>query len=171
MDDRSGAEISGCGLYRYRLWRHWGDDAQNFVAFVMLNPSTADARIDDPTIRRCIGYAKEWGRHGIEIINLFGLRATNPKELKGAVDPVGPDNMDAISTVADIAQFHHCPFICAWGTGGTLMGHDQTVLGWIHEAAPSLIPMCLGTTKGGHPRHPLYLKRTARMEPFEDSDR
>jgi hypothetical protein len=82
-----GATLSDCGRYRYRLWRRWADGPT--VLFVMLNPSTADADVDDPTIRRCIGFARSWGAGALEVVNLYAWRATQPAELKAAVGPVG----------------------------------------------------------------------------------
>src|SRR5690349_1903454 len=88
-----GAVISPCERYRYRLWRSWGDGAGGFAVFIMCNPSTADASINDATIRKCIGFAKRWRMHGIRVVNLFALRSRDPNAL--LVDPyeaAGPDN-------------------------------------------------------------------------------
>src|SRR5262245_19133112 len=85
------ALISPCGLYRYWLTRTW-DNSLRRVCWVMLNPSTADAEQDDPTIRRCVGFARSWGAGGIIVVNLFAFRASDPKALLRAADPVGPDN-------------------------------------------------------------------------------
>ena len=92
-----GARFSVDRKYRYALWRHWnGNKERNYVAFVGLNPSTADEKTDDPTIRRCMGFARSWGFNGIWMINAFAFRATKPKDMKAAIDPIGPDNDYAI---------------------------------------------------------------------------
>ena len=90
------AVISGCGMYRYLLRRTW-DHNRLRTLYVMLNPSTADAEIDDPTIRSCTRLCRYWGHGSFEVVNLFGWRATNPKELATANDPIGPDNDQCIA--------------------------------------------------------------------------
>ena len=96
---RAGAKISGCGTYRYALWRHWDSDwngqgDSNSVMFIGLNPSTADATEDDPTLRRCIGFAKSWGFGGLYMLNVFAYRATDPRLMKRQKPKVaiGPRN-------------------------------------------------------------------------------
>src|SRR4028119_2392792 len=89
--EHRGAIFDPTRTYRYALWRTW-DAARPPVAFVLLNPSTADARRDDPTIRRCANFARTWGFGGLEVVNLFAFRATHPTDLKCAADPVGPQN-------------------------------------------------------------------------------
>src|SRR3954468_18218250 len=95
MSDQRGAILSDDGLYRYRLWRIW-DDLAPVMVWVMLNPSTADADVDDPTIRKCIGFAKRHRHGGIILANLFAWRTTDPRELPRAADPVGPANDEHI---------------------------------------------------------------------------
>src|SRR5262249_14212908 len=97
---RRAAVISDCGRYRYSLTRRWGDAAEPRALFVMLNPSTADAEQDDPTIRRCIGFAKAWGMGSLEVVNLYALRATDPAALLSAPDPIGPKNDTMITSAA-----------------------------------------------------------------------
>lgn len=109
VGDSRGALISECGLYRYRLWRRWGIGPH--ATWIMLNPSTADADLDDPTIRRCIGFARAWGFSAIEVVNLFALRATNPRELGRSADPIGPDNDRHLSEAGRAAELR----IAAWG--------------------------------------------------------
>jgi len=144
-----GADIEG--EYRYRLWRVWDFDMP-LLGWVMLNPSTADADEDDPTVRKCIGFARRWGWGGIMVTNLFALRATDPRELKLHSNPVGPLN-DAFL----VAEGQACPItIAAWGTRGTFQGRDKAVRGILQTAgAPPL--ESLRCTKGGHPGHPLYV--------------
>ena len=107
---RGGATFSADRRYRYRLWREW-DRSRAVVAFVMLNPSTADASRDDPTIRRCIGFARAWGFGGVEVANLFALRATDPRHLRGVPDPVGPRNARSLK----LALAHASLVVVAWG--------------------------------------------------------
>src|ERR1051326_5628436 len=93
------ALFSPCGLFRYRLWRHWTPGMPPLV-FVMLNPSTADAEKNDPTVERCERRAKAGGFGGGEVVNLFALRSTDPKALYSAADPIGPENDKVIATAA-----------------------------------------------------------------------
>lgn len=162
----SGAEISPCGNYRYRLWRGWDRSRVAICVFVMLNPSTADADQDDPTIRRCVAFAKRLGCTGIEVINLFAWRATSPKELLAIGperDPCGSGNQRAFLD----ALAHPKMIVCAWGAHGTHLGQDQTALGWIDQYNDRGAPVvALGLTKKGQPRHPLYLPSDAQPIPY-----
>ena len=151
-----GALFDASARYRYCLWRRWS--AGGTVAFVMLNPSTADAERDDPTIRRCAGFARAWGFGGMTVVNLFALRATDPARLRRARDPVGRDNDRHIAAAAAGARM----VVVAWGVHGDLAGRDRTVLALLVGRRPR----CLGVTSGGHPRHPLYLAATTRHRPF-----
>ena len=173
----SGAALSPCGRYRYLLWREWRGthDPQHWrwldrrdgfgepkaCVFIMLNPSTADAEHDDPTIRRCVAFAQAWNFERLEVVNLFAHRATDPAALlalNDADNPVGPENHDYIENAVTQAGL----VVCAWGAHGTHLGQDETVLGWCDG-----VPVhCLGITKGGHPRHPLYLPRDAKPTRF-----
>lgn len=156
--NRSTAIISRCGLYRYRLTRRWGDGPT--CGFIMLNPSTADADVDDPTIRRCRGFAMREGCGGLMVGNLFAFRATRPEDMANADDPDGPENRHFVENM--IAQVDG-PLIAAWGSHW--MASDPLVLQWVYDAAgPKLT--CLGITKNGHPRHPLYVKGDAPLAPF-----
>ncbi len=188
-----GATISACGNYRYRLWREWRlhplpakwdmwtDDYGAPVldgagqqlgeplscVFVMLNPSTADGDQDDPTIRRCVGFAKTWGYDRMEVVNLFAWRTTNPRDVLamtgGDRDPVGRDNRSHVHRAVESAGM----IVCAWGAHGTHIGQDQTMLGWIEEHDGD--PHALKLTKHGQPCHPLYLP--ADLKPFAWSAR
>ncbi len=141
------ALISSDGKYRYRLSRIWDGTIGN-VVFIGLNPSTADANLDDPTIRRCIGFAKDWGFGGLTMLNLFAYRATNPKELKKVADPIGPKNLNWLRFYARQA------IVCCWGSDPMAKDWSKEVLKLIPR------PMALAFTKDGHPRHPLYLKKS-----------
>lgn len=149
------AEISDCGKYRYSLYRIWNTDSP-VVTWIMLNPSTADADVDDPTIRRCVGFAKKWGFGGIRVVNLFALRATNPAELKtaGMALAIG-HNLGQIIALGDMDG----PKIAAWGA-------NPMAVNWCKLHMDLLPPnlMCLGTTKAGAPRHPLYVKGDMKLE-------
>lgn len=134
----------------------WGtSDVAYHAVFVMLNPSTADAAQDDPTIRRCVGYASVWGRTGIIVANLYALRRTDPAELWKHSDPVGPLNDEYL---AELVQ-QYGDIICAWGVNARA---DRVAAFRDLVEANGGRTFCLGVTKDGHPRHPLYLKRDAR---------
>lgn len=156
------AEISACGSYRYRLTRHWDPDKRP-LAFVMLNPSTADADLDDPTIRRCVGFAKRENAGGIVVVNLYALRATDPDQLRCVADPHGPKNADAILDVLDASAGSGDPIVCAWGTKPT--AHRVSLfLSSAKGAGAKLVS--LGVTKDGHPKHPLYVRADQPLSSF-----
>jgi hypothetical protein len=154
MNLRSGADISPCGIYRYWLERQWADAAP--LVFVMLNPSTADAKEDDPTIRRCMGFAKREGAGGIVVVNLFALRATDPKEIGRSDDPIGPANSVAIGNAMLLSRAHKKPMICAWGASKNAAAQAKSLKRRAADFDADLV--CLGRTKSGAPRHPLYIK-------------
>ncbi len=148
-DIRRTARFSKCGLYRWSLRRSWPGGDGRTVCFVMLNPSTADGIQDDPTIRRCIGFARSWGYSRLVVRNLFALRATRPAELLRRSDPVGGlagDRALRRAVSADVV-------VCAWG-GRVPFGRDQRGLRLL--SGQPLV--CLGTTRDGSPRHPLYVR-------------
>jgi hypothetical protein len=149
-----GSVLSECGRYRYTLTREWNGSLPA-LTFVMLNPSTADATLDDPTIRRCIGFARRRGFGGLQVLNLFAFRATDPMHMKAAHDPVGPDNDAHIIAALTATAAASSPVIAAWGVHGTYNGREAEVRKLSLECGVKL--MCLGSTKGGHPRHPLYV--------------
>ena len=146
-----GALFSQDRRYRYTLWRTWSE-GDGHVLFIGLNPSTADETQDDPTVRRCIGFAKEWGFGGIYMLNLFAFRATMPKDLKKAADPVGPHNLGYLKTYCDPAGMN----VACWGSHGRFMGQGQRVIDIMGDHL-----QCFGLTKNGQPKHPLYLPKTA----------
>lgn len=147
------------GPYRYRLSRKWAEGDR--ICFVMLNPSTADASEDDPTIRRCIGFAKALGAGSLEVVNLFALRATDPAELRKHPMPVGPQNMTHLMNAAFEAQM----VICAWGAHAFARSRAIAVLDTLRGSG--LKPMCLRQTKSGAPSHPLYLPSSLRPVPLD----
>ncbi|WP_094556160.1 DUF1643 domain-containing protein [Synechococcus sp. 1G10] len=149
------AVFSPCGHYRYSLWRRW-EPAGALVMVIGLNPSTADAQSDDPTVRRCIGYAKDWGYGGLCLTNLFAFRARRPEAMKAAADPVGPENDLHLLAIASQAALK----LAAWGVHGRHLGRDA-------ELAARLPGLhCLRLSKGGHPTHPLYLPRGLSPTPW-----
>lgn len=152
----SGAIFDSTHQYRYQLWRSWTSNAK--VGFVMLNPNRADAVSDDPTIRRCIGFAKDWGFGGIEVVNLFAYQAKTPQLLKQAVDPIGKENNLYLSTLSERVDL----IVLAWGNWGNLWNRDRAVL----PLFQSQTIYSLGITKQGQPRHPLYLRRDSDRIPF-----
>ena len=154
------AIISPCGLYRYRLTRQWGDGPT--AVFVMLNPSTADASQDDPTIRRCIGFAKREGCGSLLVVNLFAYRATDPDGMfRLGVEPVGDENDGHI---ADAMLGSAGPVIAAWGGDKRAKVRVRDVRYMAGKIGVRLL--CLGKTKDGSPRHPLYVKGVAPLVPL-----
>lgn len=156
LEMRRSAIISACGTYRYRLDRIW-EEGGPMLAFVMLNPSTADGEVDDPTIRRCIHFAKAWGYAGLIVGNLFALRATDPTELYTHADPVGPDNDIYL---AQIAKDTH-QTVAAWGSHiiAVQRGRKVAAMPWNNLCA-------LKITRDGHPGHPLYISGQTKPVPF-----
>ena len=146
-------EFSADKVYRYRLERNQRADfterhgLTRTVAFVMLNPSMADASHDDPTVRRCVNFARAWDFARLVVVNLFALVATDPAALRTHPDPVGPDNDAAI----DRAVREVDVVVCAWGVHGALRNRAADVLARIPR------PYALRVAKGGEPAHPLYL--------------
>lgn len=160
--EKSGAIISPDGLYRYHLWRVW-DECLPCMVFVMQNPSTADATEDDPTIRRCMGFAKRDGFGGISVRNVFALRATDERELLTHPDPFGPENEAHLSSARHVSLMTR--LVVAWGEP---MGGKRLRRHYTHAAVllSVLNPYCLGVNKSGQPKHPLYLKVTAEIVPW-----
>jgi hypothetical protein len=147
------------GAYRYCLERRWSG-GKGLCGFIMLNPSTADEHRDDPTIRRCIGFAKAWGYAGLKVGNLFALRATDPRALFAARDPVGdPANRQALLRLIEEATL----ILCAWGEFSAANDRGREAVALMHGRGR--VPHCLGLTKRGAPRHPLYVPATTRPVP------
>jgi len=152
--------------YRYMLWREWDKDwtiTDGQVLFIMLNPSTADAEVLDPTVRRCLGYAMDWGFRRMMVANLFALRSTDPAALKQAGDPVGPDNDLAISVGVASSTL----VVAAWGTHGTLKGRDREVEKIVSRWKNLF---CLARTRQGIPAHPLYLKKDLEPTLYREAE-
>lgn len=160
-DDSSGAEI--VGPYRYRLWRAWDDRPR--VLWIMLNPSRADAEKNDPSIRRVVDFSRRWGFGGCEVANMFAWRATDPKvllkEKAAGRDIVGDLNDTNIEALAHTSSL----IVAAWGAKACEIGRRELdvrvlLLRLGHRVS------CLGKTKTGAPRHPLYVKATQPLEDF-----
>lgn len=149
--------MSECGTYRYQLERSWGPSYR--LVFCMLNPSTADAIVDDPTIRRCIGFAKRDGYDGITVCNAYALRATNPKLLKGHPDPIGPRNDEWLERSCILSP----KVVVAWGANIDPARAEQMTNIFRRSGTEVL---CLGRTKAGHPRHPLYIRADQPLIPY-----
>ncbi len=154
------ALFSPCRAYRYRLTRFWGRGV--ILPFVMLNPSVADDIIDDPTIRRCMGFARREGAGGVIVANLFAFRATRPRELAMTPNAVGPDNQEALDALARDAVANAAIIICAWGARAGATGCDAAA----RFASMGARLACLGKTKDGHPRHPLYARADQPLQAF-----
>ena len=157
------AIISDDQQYRYRLTRDFGMVGVDTCCFIMLNPSTADAEQDDPTIRRCIGYAKALGCGELTVVNLFAYRSTDPKALYGMSKQmaIGPDNDRHIAEACNASGI----VICAWGNHGNLFKRSDEVLKLV-MAQHGARPMALKVGKTGQPSHPLYLKADAKPFPI-----
>ena len=154
------AHLSTDGMYRYRLTRQW--DNGILLAFIMLNPSTADADVDDPTIRRCMGFARRERFAGIVVGNLYAFRATRPEDMKWANDPFGPGNAGALDRIADEAE--GAPIVCAWGSSGGIFGGHRAFIGRLQRRKATLV--CLGKGANGMPRHPLYVRAAQPLEAY-----
>jgi hypothetical protein len=153
---QTGAVITGD--YRYLLWREW-DINNKTISFIMLNPSRADAEVNDPTITRCINFAKAWGYGRLEVVNLFAYRTSKPSLLRQVTEPIGKDNDQYIVEAVRRSD----RVILAWGNHGMWRKQDLYVLQLLknHDHLYSL-----GITKKGCPRHPLYLCSTTKPQRY-----
>jgi hypothetical protein len=150
-----GALISDCGKYRYALFRQW-DDSKRRLPFIMLNPSTADAETDDPTIRKCIGFAERLGFGGIQVFNLYAYRATKPAELRANGYQVGPQNDICMTTWLKLEKLDERGYvICAWGANARGLSRPEHVKS--HLALAGVRLRALRLLPDGVPEHPLML--------------
>lgn len=157
-DAPSTAVYSDCETYRYSLTRIWDPEGAK-VMFVMLNPSTATEVQNDPTIERCERRARALGFGGFRATNIFAIRATDPRVMRAATDPEGPENEAAILSGATWAD----QIICAWGTHGAHREQGPRIEAALRATARPLFH--LGLSKHGHPKHPLYISYT--QQPLE----
>lgn len=154
--DFGKAVFSKCMKYRYELWVDADPFGNGNVMFIGLNPSTADESKPDPTLRRCRDFAIRWGFRKMCMTNLFGYRATKPRDMKAQQDPVGVLNDE---TLRRVARTSRC-VVAAWGVHGAYMGRGE----WVAAVIPTA--MCLGKTNDGFPKHPLYLRKDSKLIPF-----
>jgi len=156
---KNTAHLSKCRRYRYALWRSWQLD-KPIVMFIGLNPSTADENANDPTLTRCISYAKSWGFGGIIMTNLFAYRATDPKDMKQARDPIGKRNNYWLKRLAKESEL----VVAAWGNHGQFLQRSKAIKKMISGLYYLKLNQC------GEPAHPLYqkldLKPRKYFEPF-----
>ncbi len=156
----SGAIFSPDRLHRFMLWRVF-DEAKPHAVFIGLNPSTADEFVDDPTIRRCIDYARDWGFGSMFMVNIFAYRATNPQDMKRYPLPVGPGNSKWIREACADAGV----VICCWGNHGAWNDRGAAVARMLQANGVRLNALRVSTT--GQPCHPLYLKKALLYKPYE----
>lgn len=156
------ASISECGFYRYSLTRRWG--AGKLLAFIMLNPSKADAKINDPTIKRCMAFARRLGYAGIIVMNLYGWRTKDPDELAKVGDPSGAENFVYLTALAKLCVSFDVPIVCAWGSSKYAAAAAPRVIQLLKDADAHA--MCLKKTAKGMPWHPLYVPANQEFEVF-----
>ena len=154
------AEFSPCRTWRYILRRRWSSGP--VIGFILLNPSTADETLNDPTIRRCIGFAKAFGYGSLVLGNLFALRSTDPMALRSHDNPIGPGNNEAMLSIVDEAESGRV--ICGWGNHGNFMRRGLEVRQLLGQWRAR--PEALSLTRADEPGHPLYLRADARPFPL-----
>lgn len=162
--------FSPCRQYRYTLWREWDDclwgladdrpQAKQFLMVIGLNPSTADETKDDPTIRRCIDFAKRWGFGALCMTNLFAWRDTKPENMKKASDPIGPENDRWLCSIAHDCWAAGGIVLAGWGNHGSYLGRAETIAGLLNNIK------CLAYNQDGSPMHPLYTPKTSIPLPW-----
>tara|TARA_E500000178_G_C16409447_1_gene482323 strand:+ start:40 stop:522 length:483 start_codon:yes stop_codon:yes gene_type:complete len=147
------AKISPDGKYRYNLSRIW-DEEKPKILFIMLNPATADDTVDDPTIRRVINYAKDWGYGGVFVGNLYAFRSKSPKDLRNIDNPMGENNIQEVYSLLELVE----KVIYAWG-------NKKKEPSWLRERVDT--PYCIDVGINGIPKHPLRLKLTLKCRLYE----
>jgi hypothetical protein len=144
-----GADFSRDRVYRYRLWRTF-ESGEGTVTFIGLNPSTADETNNDPTVRRCMGFAYRWDFQRFVMLNIFGFRSTDPRPLTTMSNPTGPENDEWIQLVVGEASL----VVAAWGNQGSIQRRGA----FVRQSLDSHALHHLGLTVMGYPRHPLYVR-------------
>ncbi len=160
--------------YRYFLRRPWHEQvAQGFaepemsaegrppIAFLLLNPSTADEVKDDPTVARCRRYAVAWGFGEVIVLNAFAYRATDPKDMRAQADPVGPDNDATLLATLPAVQALGGRLVCGWGNHGAHLGRSDQLRALLADFEGL---RCFPKTKAGEPGHPLYLRKDVALQ-------
>ena len=147
---KKSAVLSPDSIYRYQLSRIW-DEEKPKILFIMLNPSTADEFVEDPTIRRIVNYAKDWGYGSVYVGNLYAFRSTDPKGLNSVEDPIGPENITHIQTLIGLVD----KVVYAWG-------NERKEPEWLKKIVTN--PYCIDISKKGIPKHPLYLKKCLKPQ-------
>lgn len=160
---RKQASLSSCGRYRYQLRRTWDEKLRPYV-IGMLNPSTADDEVDDPTIRVCMTRARKLNCGSLIVWNLGALRATDPKLWMRSNCPIGARNDWWIKYTLQECSERNGIAVVAWGNHGTFRERGKVALRALYEA--EVQPMCLGVTNNGQPRHPLYVSSNTELRPF-----
>jgi len=153
----SDAVFDPTRTYRYTLTRRWKDEGR-IISFIGLNPSKATETINDPTVTRCIKYAERCGYSGMHMLNIFAMRSTDPKMLYRVEDPVGPENDDYIYSTCKESDL----IVAAWGNHSAYRNREGEVLGLLQKFRL----WSFGTTKDGHPRHPLYLAANTPVQVY-----
>lgn len=159
---RKSAFLSDCGEYRYVLNRWWNllGIETGHVVWIMLNPSTADADLDDPTIKKCVGFTHAMGHSHLSVVNLFALRETHPEKMYAHASPIGPDNDSWIETTTAGADV----IVLAWGAVESEKGKERGRI--ISHRLRDKNPLCLSKTKKGYPGHPLFIPYSVKPFPF-----
>ena len=157
MTTHNTTVFSPCRKYRYTLWRRWAEGG-SYLMVIGLNPSTADETNDDPTIRRCIDFAKRWGFNALCMTNLFAWRDTLPENMKKEISPIGPDNDLHLTTIGRDAGM----ILAAWGKHGKHLDRGKRVALMVGH----LYPRCLKKNQDGSPQHPLYVPAATQPIPF-----
>lgn len=161
LNEKRDAVFSPCRLYRYRLSQIWDEDKPP-LTWLMLNPSTADEVKNDPTVERCERRARMWGYGGSVVLNIFAFRATDPKDMRASVDPVGPDNDEWLRKIAKSS--HEFDVVGGWGEHGAHKGRGQAVLDIFKQENGRLSALKINAS--GHPAHPLYIAYSAKPFPL-----
>ena len=152
------SRFSRCHRYRYYLSHRWSDGEQ--CVFIGLKHSTATSKEDDATVRKCAAFALRWGYSGFELINLFGLRSRDPSKLARHPKPIGPANNRWIKRILNDDKL----VVACWGNGGALFQREEVI------RSMNCRLHCLGTTKSGQPKHPLYLPLSTPLRAFRSTE-
>lgn len=166
----AGAEFDDARVYRYRLWRIWGGGSRarwRTVLWIMLNPSTANEHVLDPTLRRCERFSRDWGYNGFEVCNLFAFRSTDPSELTphyggltdAALRETNRRNLDTIHRASEQAAI----VVCGWGNEKIAQPRGRELLEQLGQLKKPVF--CLGRNANGSPKHPLYLAASTTLIP------